>query len=196
MKYQSDPRRGGQAAVREFTAILPRVASALYFRDPIGNVSTSGVRRLRDKLEVRLQPRYPLFGGWQVRAAEGSQAFKTYLPPSCGLLRMWQALAITYQSWALCHPVCTLAVGSHTAQARAQSALWYAQTQPCYFPLCKSIQQRATVTTHFNASGSPELDVDVGEWLLRGMLRAWQLCELLCSLDMLAQSGPATLPCV
>lgn len=48
--------------------LWPSSASALYFRDEIGNVSTSAVRRLRDKLEVRMQPRFPLFGGWQVRA--------------------------------------------------------------------------------------------------------------------------------
>ena len=61
--------RNGAATIKEMTAVLPRDASALYFRDEIGNISTSAVRRLRDKTEVRLQPRFPLLGGWQVTAA-------------------------------------------------------------------------------------------------------------------------------
>ena len=66
LKYQQNPMRNGAATIKEMTAVLPRDASALYFRDEIGNVSTSVVRRLRDKTEVRLQPRFPLLGGWQV----------------------------------------------------------------------------------------------------------------------------------
>ncbi len=66
LKYQQNPMRNGASTVKEMTAVLPRDASALYFRDEIGNVSTSVVRRLRDKTEVRLQPRFPLLGGWQV----------------------------------------------------------------------------------------------------------------------------------
>ena len=58
--------RNGAATIKEMTAVLPRDASSLYFRDEIGNISTSAVRRLRDKTEVRLQPRFPLLGGWQV----------------------------------------------------------------------------------------------------------------------------------
>ena len=61
--------RNGAATIKEMTAVLPRDASSLYFRDEIGNISTSAVRRLRDKTEVRLQPRFPLLGGWQVRSA-------------------------------------------------------------------------------------------------------------------------------
>lgn len=66
LRYQQNPMRSGAATVKELTAVLPRDAGQLYFRDEIGNVSTSIVRRLRDKTEVRLQPRFPLLGGWQV----------------------------------------------------------------------------------------------------------------------------------
>ena len=69
LRYQQNPMRNGAATIKEMTAVLPRDASALYFRDEIGNISTSAVRRLRDKTEVRLQPRFPLLGGWQVMAA-------------------------------------------------------------------------------------------------------------------------------
>lgn len=67
LRYQQNPMRAGASTIKEMTAVLPREASSLYFRDEIGNVSTSSVRRLRDKTEVRLQPRFPLLGGWQVR---------------------------------------------------------------------------------------------------------------------------------
>lgn len=67
LRFMQDARRHGAAAVRDLQAVLPRSAHSLYFRDEIGNISTSAVRRLRDKLDVRLQPRFPLFGGWQAR---------------------------------------------------------------------------------------------------------------------------------
>ena len=69
LRYQQSPMRNGAATIKEMTAVLPRDASSLYFRDEIGNISTSAVRRLRDKTEVRLQPRFPLLGGWQVMIA-------------------------------------------------------------------------------------------------------------------------------
>lgn len=72
LKYQQNPMRNGASTIKEMTAVLPREASALYFRDEIGNVSTSVVRRLRDKSEVRLQPRFPLLGGWQVKTCRCS----------------------------------------------------------------------------------------------------------------------------
>lgn len=71
LRYQQNPMRNGASTIKEMTAVLPRDASSLYFRDEIGNVSTSVVRRLRDKTEVRLQPRFPLLGGWQVRTVHG-----------------------------------------------------------------------------------------------------------------------------
>lgn len=67
LEYQADPRQHGVASFRQLAAVLPRGAHSLYFRDEIGNVSTSHVRHFRDKLEVALLPRFPLFGGWSVR---------------------------------------------------------------------------------------------------------------------------------
>ena len=67
LEYMADPRQHGIASFRQLSAVLPRSAHSLYFRDEIGNVSSSHVRHLRDKLEVVLLPRFPLFGGWSVR---------------------------------------------------------------------------------------------------------------------------------
>lgn len=38
----------------------------MYFRDEIGNISTSHARFGLANTEVELRPRYPLFGGWKV----------------------------------------------------------------------------------------------------------------------------------
>eukprot|EP01024_Parvocaulis_polyphysoides_P009743 TRINITY_DN13134_c0_g4_i1.p1 TRINITY_DN13134_c0_g4~~TRINITY_DN13134_c0_g4_i1.p1 ORF type:complete len:594 (+),score=88.14 TRINITY_DN13134_c0_g4_i1:223-2004(+) len=47
-----------------FTAVLPAAAHSVYYRDDIGNVSTSNVRFEREKVVAQLRVRYPLFGGW------------------------------------------------------------------------------------------------------------------------------------
>ena len=73
--------------------MLPRDAGQLYFRDEIGNVSTSIVRRLRDKTEVRLQPRFPLLGGWQVST-------ELQEPLSCASGTPWPSLSLQVQSTA------------------------------------------------------------------------------------------------
>ena len=37
----------------------------MYYRDEIGNISTSNMRELDDSVELELRPRFPLFGGWK-----------------------------------------------------------------------------------------------------------------------------------
>ena len=37
----------------------------MYYRDDIGNISTSALRTLEDSVELDLRPRFPLFGGWK-----------------------------------------------------------------------------------------------------------------------------------
>ena len=53
-------------SIREFRATLPAAARSMYFRDEIGNISTSHARFGLANTEVELRPRYPLFGGWKV----------------------------------------------------------------------------------------------------------------------------------
>lgn len=45
--------------------LLPALAKDIYYRDEIGNISTSSVRKVVDGVEVTIQPRFPLFGGWK-----------------------------------------------------------------------------------------------------------------------------------
>ena len=56
-----ETERGASSAV---AAVVPSAARDLYFRDEIGNISTSRVRAGKKDTMVRLSPRYPLYGGW------------------------------------------------------------------------------------------------------------------------------------
>ncbi|KAK5665874.1 dolichyl-diphosphooligosaccharide--protein glycosyltransferase subunit 1 [Batrachochytrium dendrobatidis] len=51
--------------VKDLTAILPKGARNVFFKDTIGNVSTSHFRNDRESSMLWIQPRYPLFGGWR-----------------------------------------------------------------------------------------------------------------------------------
>ncbi|KAK6040689.1 ribophorin I [Cooperia oncophora] len=45
--------------------VLPASAKDIYYRDEIGNISTSSVRLRADSVEVEIKPRFPLYGGWR-----------------------------------------------------------------------------------------------------------------------------------
>lgn len=45
--------------------ILPAAAQDVYYRDEIGNISTSHLLVLEDSVEMEIRPRFPLFGGWK-----------------------------------------------------------------------------------------------------------------------------------
>lgn len=45
--------------------ILPAAAQDVYYRDEIGNISTSHLLILDDSVEMEIRPRFPLFGGWK-----------------------------------------------------------------------------------------------------------------------------------
>ncbi|VDL67174.1 unnamed protein product [Nippostrongylus brasiliensis] len=63
--HQLDRRGRRQPALLQFTSILPASAKDIYYRDEIGNISTSVVRLRADSVEVDIKPRYPIFGGWK-----------------------------------------------------------------------------------------------------------------------------------
>ncbi|KAI0984107.1 hypothetical protein GJ496_011881 [Pomphorhynchus laevis] len=52
-------------AVMAFITNLPKLTRNIYYRDDIGNISTSSVAYSGSSLSLILRPRYPLFGGWQ-----------------------------------------------------------------------------------------------------------------------------------
>ncbi|CDH51153.1 ribophorin i [Lichtheimia corymbifera JMRC:FSU:9682] len=63
--YQMTRMVHGQTNVlKDLTFKLPAQARDVYYRDEIGNVSTSHFRQEADGSVLQLTPRYPLFGGW------------------------------------------------------------------------------------------------------------------------------------
>lgn len=70
LDYQRNPqaRKNG---IETFTTRLPAAASDVYYRDVIGNISTSNLREEDDAVLVEIQPRFPLFGGWKTHYTLG-----------------------------------------------------------------------------------------------------------------------------
>eukprot|EP00026_Physarum_polycephalum_P002098 Phypoly_transcript_02102.p1 GENE.Phypoly_transcript_02102~~Phypoly_transcript_02102.p1 ORF type:complete len:596 (+),score=121.69 Phypoly_transcript_02102:57-1790(+) len=64
LDFQRNPG-GSPAAVLQITEILPNEASDVYYRDDIGNISTSSFTPSEKGLEFHIVPRFPLFGGWK-----------------------------------------------------------------------------------------------------------------------------------
>ncbi|MCQ2820316.1 MAG: dolichyl-diphosphooligosaccharide--protein glycosyltransferase subunit 1 [archaeon] len=56
---------GGRNALKNLEAILPMRANGLWYRDEIGNVSTSEASRQWDNVKLELHPRFPILGGWK-----------------------------------------------------------------------------------------------------------------------------------
>eukprot|EP01041_Mallomonas_annulata_P011993 gene11993-25125_t len=54
---------------RDLKAILPIQANNIYYRDQIGNISTSDMKfdESDGSLELQIETRFPLFGGWQTQ---------------------------------------------------------------------------------------------------------------------------------
>ena len=65
VEYQRNPQ-----TVREGDVILglqtqlPKLAQDIYYRDEIGNISTSTISHQPDNILLTLKPRFPIFGGW------------------------------------------------------------------------------------------------------------------------------------
>ncbi|XVF83199.1 hypothetical protein PTKIN_Ptkin16aG0114800 [Pterospermum kingtungense] len=63
--YQSRPSAFGVSSFRYLLARLPPRVHSVYYRDEIGNISSSHLRTDSRKSELEIEPRYPLFGGWK-----------------------------------------------------------------------------------------------------------------------------------
>ncbi|KDO28306.1 hypothetical protein SPRG_06356 [Saprolegnia parasitica CBS 223.65] len=55
------------ASFRQFTATLPKDVLNVYYRDQIGNITTSRMRQTTSRTELELNARFPLFGGWKTQ---------------------------------------------------------------------------------------------------------------------------------
>ena len=51
--------------IESVTARIDKRASDIYYRDIIGNITTSHVRKEVDAVNVELTMRFPMMGGWK-----------------------------------------------------------------------------------------------------------------------------------
>ncbi|ERN17120.1 dolichyl-diphosphooligosaccharide--protein glycosyltransferase subunit 1A [Amborella trichopoda] len=65
IEYQGRPTSRGASSFRHLLAKLPPRAHSIYYRDHIGNISTSHLWGDLRKTELQIEPRYPMFGGWR-----------------------------------------------------------------------------------------------------------------------------------
>lgn len=65
LDFQARPNVRGASAFRYLVANLPPRTHSVYYRDEIGNISTSHLRGDSKKTELLIEPRYPMFGGWR-----------------------------------------------------------------------------------------------------------------------------------
>ncbi|XP_065881663.1 dolichyl-diphosphooligosaccharide--protein glycosyltransferase subunit 1A [Euphorbia lathyris] len=65
LDYQARPNIRGATAIKFFVATLPARAHSIYYRDEIGNISTSHLSSDSSKTELIIEPRYPMIGGWR-----------------------------------------------------------------------------------------------------------------------------------
>ncbi|CAN4123122.1 unnamed protein product [Withania somnifera] len=65
LEYQARPHLRGASSFRHLVAKLPPRAHSIYYRDEIGNISTSNIWGDSSKTLLEIEPRYPMFGGWR-----------------------------------------------------------------------------------------------------------------------------------
>jgi oligosaccharyltransferase complex subunit alpha (ribophorin I) len=66
LDFQRNPI-GAPTAIKSFRTVLPASSKDVYYRDDIGNISTSSLRETEYANELEIRPRYPLFGGWHTK---------------------------------------------------------------------------------------------------------------------------------
>lgn len=70
-RYEYQRENSGASSVKSFKTFLPASAVDVYYRDEVGNISTSAMKVLDEAVEINLQPRFPLFGGWKTHYVIG-----------------------------------------------------------------------------------------------------------------------------
>jgi len=66
-RFDYQRQQDGLASIKSFKTVLPASARDVYYRDEIGNISTSNMKEMDESVDVELRPRFPLFGGWKTR---------------------------------------------------------------------------------------------------------------------------------
>jgi oligosaccharyltransferase complex subunit alpha (ribophorin I) len=61
-------RNAATPSFRSLVTTLPGAATNIYYRDQIGNISTSDMKLDRNgDIELEIQTRFPIFGGWKTQ---------------------------------------------------------------------------------------------------------------------------------
>ncbi|KAF6154299.1 hypothetical protein GIB67_026755 [Kingdonia uniflora] len=85
LDYQARPHVRGASSFKRLVARFPPRAHSVYYRDEIGNISTSHLSGDSRKTELEIEPRYPMFGGWRTAFTIGyGLPLKEYLFESAG----------------------------------------------------------------------------------------------------------------
>ncbi|ETV97888.1 hypothetical protein H310_09210 [Aphanomyces invadans] len=79
-RFDYAEHRAVSASFRSFVAVLPEHATNIYYRDVIGNITTSRHHPTTGRTELELHTRYPLFGGWR------TQYYLGYSVPTASVL--------------------------------------------------------------------------------------------------------------
>lgn len=66
-RYDYQRSQDGLSSIKSFKTVLPASARDVYYRDEIGNISTSNLKEGEEFMELELRPRFPLFGGWKTQ---------------------------------------------------------------------------------------------------------------------------------
>ncbi|DAZ95504.1 TPA: hypothetical protein N0F65_001843, partial [Lagenidium giganteum] len=66
-RYEYTAHNARSASFYEMIAHLPKESVNVYYRDQIGNVSTSRLRETETRQELEFKPRFPIFGGWKTQ---------------------------------------------------------------------------------------------------------------------------------
>jgi len=70
-RYDYQRASGPDPSIKAFKTVLPAAAKDVYYRDAIGNISTSNLKEVGDAVEIEIRPRFPLFGGWKTKYTLG-----------------------------------------------------------------------------------------------------------------------------
>ena len=75
-RFEYMRKQGGASSVKSIHTLLPPNSADVYYRDEIGNISTSNLRapsknKPNDPVDIELRPRFPLFGGWRTHYTIG-----------------------------------------------------------------------------------------------------------------------------
>ncbi|XP_074576549.1 dolichyl-diphosphooligosaccharide--protein glycosyltransferase subunit 1A [Curcuma longa] len=71
LDYQARPSIRGVSSFNHLIFRLPPRAHSIYYRDEIGNISTSHLWGDSRKTQLEIEPRFPIFGGWQTSFTVG-----------------------------------------------------------------------------------------------------------------------------